>query len=506
MPLLGPSIDYTDKDFDALNARMRNLIRRAFPQWTNEQVANFGNLQVELFAHVGDVVTKYQDNQAGEAFLMGVTQRKNVLAHAKRFGYAPRGRTASMVDLTLEITSGAPAAAVAVPARTKAKTESVVSPVSFETLAAAQFDAGTVGPIVVTAENAQQRSELFAANGRPGQELVLGATPFLDGSLELTASNGLFEVVDNFLDSTSTDLHVTIGVDQNDRARVRFGDGRNGALPSGTITAVYKTGGGIEGKVEPGAVRRLEGAFFDAFGNPVTVVVTNAAASTDALARQSLDQIKMAIPESLRVLERTVAREDYEINAKRVPGVVRALMLTSDQYTPIDENRGILYVVGPGGADVPVDVRAAVLEMVTTTYPKTITFQVEVRTAVWLDVNIAATVHLAQGANRTTTRAAILDRLARAFAVEPTSADVQAGLPLGVDFGWNLRDSSGELAGVLDWSTIFNIIRDTPGVKKIPADAGLLLNGVEDDLAINIVQFPRLGTVTLTDGDSGTTL
>ena len=65
----------------------------------------------------------------------------------------------------------------------------------------------------------------------------------------MTTATGAFTEVDSFLDSGPNDRHFLVRVDQNDRATLRFGDGRNGLPPSGTVTVRYKTGGGTSGNV-----------------------------------------------------------------------------------------------------------------------------------------------------------------------------------------------------------------------------------------------------------------
>lgn len=499
MALLGPSTDYTDKDFDALRARVRNLIRSTFPEWTDEDSANFGNILVELFCFVGDVLTKYQDNQAAEAFIGRVTQRKNMLALCKLIGFVPRGNTASQVELSLSLPA-ALAGKVDIPARSRFKTEQVVDPVIFETLVATQIPASSLGPIVVTAENAEYKEETFTATSLPNQEFQLANTPFLDDSLTVIAGDGTYTVVDNFLESTSTDKHVTVTVDQDDRATVRFGDGRNGSIPTGTIVMTYKIGGGTEGRVEAGTVVRVEGSYTDEFGSPAPLQVTNLAASSTALDRQTIEEIRVAAPESLRVLTRTVAREDYEINARRVAGVARALMLTNDQDVSIAENSGLLFIVPTDGGVPSQALKDAVLEMVTVTFPNTLTFMVTVHNPTYLTVNVSTIVWLAQGANPATVRDAIEAALEDAFAIES-----EDGTPTeGIDFGYNLRDENGDPAGTIAWSDIFNVIRDVSGVRKVDAGSdGLLLNGVRDDLSIALREFPILGTMDIINGDTG---
>jgi hypothetical protein len=498
MALLGPSTDYTDKDFDALRVRIRNLIEVTFPNWTDDRTANFGNLLVELFCFVGDVLNKYQDNQSAEAYIGRASQRKNMLALIKLIDYVAQGNTAATVDLTINVLSGAPAADVIIPARTTFRTQNIVDPVIFESLDELVIPAGQVGPFTLTAENATLKTELFTASTTPSQEFVLVGTPYLDDSAVVIAANGPYTQVDNFLESAAGDLHYTVTVDQNDRATIRFGDNRNGAIPSGTISATYKIGGGTSGRVEPNTVVKMDSLVFDDFGNVVRLGITNASASTEADDRQTIEELRVEAPQSLRVLTRTVSREDYEINAKRVPGVARALMLTSNE-DGIPENYGTLYIVPTGGGVPTQDLRDAVLEMVTVTYPNTLTFSVSVSNPIYLTVDVQAIVFLSQGANAATVRAAIIDNLEAQFAI-----DLPDGSPNGeIDFGYNLQDANGDPIGSIAWSDVLNTIRDTTGVKKVDAGAeGLLLNGVRDDLNIAVREFPILGTVTLINGET----
>lgn len=84
MALLPEPVDYTDRDFDSLRARLIALVQSVFPDWSDFDVASFGNLLLEMFAVVGDVLTFYQDNLARESRLVTAIQRKNVIALRRR--------------------------------------------------------------------------------------------------------------------------------------------------------------------------------------------------------------------------------------------------------------------------------------------------------------------------------------------------------------------------------------------------------------------------------------
>lgn len=105
MAILPVSDSYVNKDFAALRARLFDAIRSVFPEWTDDATANFGNLLVESFAFVGDVLTYYQDQQAREARWSTVELRRNAIALAKLIGYELPLATEATCDVVLALTN-----------------------------------------------------------------------------------------------------------------------------------------------------------------------------------------------------------------------------------------------------------------------------------------------------------------------------------------------------------------------------------------------------------------
>lgn len=498
-----PIVDYTDKDFDSLRERLYALIRSVFPQWTDENVLAFGNILVELFSHVGDMLTFYQDNQAGESRMVTATQRASVIKLAKMIGYELPGATAATATVRIYLPNGVTPGSVDFPAGTVCRTREVTDPVRFQVLSPVTIPPAADPPeIYANIEHSESRQDIVGSSDLPDQRFILSSTPFLDGSLDgnVTTTQGTWTEVDSFLDSGPTDRHFAVEVDQNDRATVIFGDGTNGIIPTGDITMDYKVGGGDDGNVEQGEIVIVEGSFQDSFANPVQVACENAAKAAGGGPRETVEAAQVNAPQSLRVLNRTVAREDYEINALRVPGVARALMLTSDQRSTIDENAGFLHIIPTGGGQPSEALKDDVLEMVTQTYPNTITFHTTIDGTDFLPVNLQATVYLRQGQNASTVRQALLDNLDAFFAI--TNPD---GTPNeNVDYGYNFKDSDGNPAGEVAFSDVYNVVRDTDGVRKVGDQYDdFLLNGSDDDVPLEIWEFPVIGTVTLKNGDTG---
>ncbi len=500
MAILPGSVDYTDKDFDSLRARLIALLRSVFPDWSDFDVASFGNLLVEMYAFVGDVITYYLDNQARESRIGTATQRKNVIALAQLLGYRLHGARAATAEVVFSLPRP-PVADVPVSAGTVVRTREVTEPVRFQLLADVLIPAGLDPPLVTgVVEHSVLHPQLFDAQGLAGLDLPLDHTPYLDGSTLVSAANGGYVERSSLLGSGPNDRDLLVLVDQNDRAMLRFGDGVSGAPPTGTINVSYKTGGGAVGNVEAHRLVVAEGVFADVHGRPVQLSVTNPNPASGGTNRQSLASARLLAPESLRVLNRTVAREDFEINARRLPAVARALMLTSDDDQTIEENSGILYVIPQGGGLPTPALKNAVLLQVTEVYPCTLTFQVRVQDPVFNVVRVLARVHLQQGQEPSAVRDRIRANLAAMFRVSNSDGTPNPQ----VDFGFNVRDADGNPAGEVTWSDVFNVVRDTLGVRKVGDGHGdLKLNDLPADVRLGLREFPVLGEVTLIDAQTG---
>lgn len=500
---LPPSLDYSDKDYESLLARLTDLVQSVFPTWTDTAAANFGNILLQAHCFVGDMLSFYQDNQARECRFGSVQLRKNMISLCKLIGYELPGATAATADVTLTVSNPESLTGVVTATTTPVVigTKSI-NPIKGEIQDSISIDlsSGVTTQTVTWEHSITQTPYIVASTGKKDQKYLLPFGPFLSGSENVdTATQGPWIQVDNFLNSGANDPHYMLIVDQNDRAEITFGDGQNGVIPVGNITFNYKTGGGTSGNVESNSLQKIEGTFVDSEGNTAYLTSTNANSAVGGTPREEVNAARVNAPESLRVLNRTVAREDYEINAKRVPEVGRALMLTSNEEPSVSENRGKLFIIPKTGGTASQSILDDVYEMVTVTYPNTTTFQVDVLPTDYKTVNVYVVVYLKNANQKTLAKTAINEALEDYF--EPMLSD--GTINENVDFGYNYKDQDGNPAGEVAWSDIFNVIRDVSYIRKIESD-GLLLNNVADDVLINNWQFPALGTVTIINGYDGT--
>jgi hypothetical protein len=523
MAILPVNVDYTTKDFNALRLRLQGLIRSVYPNWTEFNVANFGNIMLESFCFVGDVMSWNQDKQMREVFWPTVVQYVNAIRLGRMINFSLTSAGSSTGTARFSLPS-LPASAVLIPYNTRIRTADI-NPIYYRTTEIGKEIPTTGNPWVdVAIEQAIAvgyrdpttsllvGGETFVSTGGPNQRYITTQGPVIDGTIDVEAEDGVYQEIQSFLDndpSTGQAINANSRVfftlnDAEGTAIIVFGNGKTGKIPEGNITVVYKTGGGVRGNVEADQITVIDSTNSDIAG----VSVTNPSALSGGTDHMSVLQARARGPQSLRVRERCVTKEDFEITALTVPGVARALMLTSNEDATIQENAGTLLIVAQGeqlesGRIAPATPSATmladVLEAVTVDNPPTLTFSVSTEAAPFRAVNVSARVYLESGVNSATVGQAIRDSLDDFFA-----AQLNTGLANpDIDFGANVTQADGTIISEIAWSSIFNAILDTDGVRRVDeGPQGLLLNSLRQSVSLLVREFPQIGTVTLYDVDA----
>lgn len=520
-----PAPAYTDLDQAQIWARLRELAGSVYPDLDLDNKAEVIRLLLEGEAYIGDIISDLMRRKGRESRWGTAEQRQSVLAGLKLIDYRPTGAKAATVEVVLTLSSAALAPITIETGRT-VRTNEEADPVRFQLLAPLTIPTGA-STATATVEHSTTWPESYLSSGKPNQRYLLQHSPYVDGSILVSTTVGPWTEVRNFISSGPSSLHFMTLIDAQDRVTLIFGNGRNGALPTGQIDITYKTGGGARGQLGPNTLTVLDGQVADATGRAVRISVTNPDKTTGGIDRQATELIKILAPAAIRSPISSVAREDYEIHAREIPGVARALHLTRNQDPAILENEGYLWVVPDDGGDptslllsqvaaqfgdeVTIAGQSTVTVLPRGPYAKTVTYQLRVRGAVYKVIDVFARVWLSQTAVRAKVKASVVYALAQLVA--PMVDARLLGKATGglvpnpaVDFGWNLKDADGQPVGSIARSDIYNAVRDTAGILRVgPARTDFMLNSTPDvDVAIAAREFPRLGTVTLLDGKTGT--
>jgi hypothetical protein len=484
MAIIPRPLDYTDRDFESARRRLFDLVRSVRPDWTDESIANIGNVIIELGAHIVDVLCFCMDSEALEAFIASATRRESMIALGRLANYRLRTASAATVGVTVTLDSAA-LDDIEIPAGTFVRNADPVDVVRFQLLEDLVINSGETSGSA-DAEHSENRQVVLETTGTVNLDVQLSEGPYLDeGIVVSTVGQGVFEEVTSLISSAADDAHYSVLVDANDKATVRFGDNVNGIAPTGTLTITYKIGGGARGNVEANKLKILESSIVDGGGRVYRGTVTNPTAASGGEEREGVEEARMSIPEAIRAAgDRSVTKDDFEINARRVQGVARALMASSDDDGSVQENTGHLYIVPAGGGIAANELLADVVEMVTVTKPTMPTFQVLAFTADYRSIDVYVRVHFSGPPSATAT----LIRAALTAFFEPTNED--GSINTNVDFGLNL---SGQ---VFAWDRVHQAIRSVAGVRRI-APSDLRLDDALSDVNLLPREFPTLGEVTI---------
>ncbi|WP_225824395.1 putative baseplate assembly protein [Streptomyces naphthomycinicus] len=173
---------------------------------------------------------------------------------------------------------------------------------------------------------------LGTSEGVAGQTFRLGRPPvLLDGEppvVEVSSADGWqrWDVVEHFGRSGPADRHVRVDATTGEFAfppALREPDGtlrQCGAVPpkgAQVRVARYRTGGGPAGNVARGAISVLRSSV------PYVARVGNREAARGGVAGETVENAKLRAPEALRMQERAVTAEDYEIISRQAAPSVR---------------------------------------------------------------------------------------------------------------------------------------------------------------------------------------
>lgn len=375
-------VDYMARDYDSLLRAMEEQIPRTLPEWTEHaSEADAGRALLELFAHLGDTLSYYQDRVANESFLGTAQTRRSIIHHLRLIGY--RLATASPASTTLTLSFPADCTETVTLRRGDAfatKSSADRPSVRFE------YAAEEALPIAC--------SELVAVNGRkvfedvPVEEGRLIENEFLgrsDGtphqrfllphpglmlrslSPSQTTSRDLIlqtelgtEIVEwtaqeSLAFSRAGQTDFTVEIDENDRATIMFGDGAFGAIPAAgaAVRATYRVGGGSHGNVAADSIQTIVDAPQLAL---LGARVHNPEPATGGAKRESIEHAVQHAPTVFRSLRRAVTADDYEALALEFSGVGKVRAEAGNWNTVT------LYVAPEGGGQVSDVLRANLLD------------------------------------------------------------------------------------------------------------------------------------------------
>jgi len=366
-----PVTDYLARDATSLLATMRAMIPRRLPEWTDHaDEADFGNVLLELFAHMGDILGYYQDRVADESYLGTARTRRSVIDHLRLIGYRLGTAAPAAAALRLSVPAGTTGTVTVQRGDAFATTSGRERP-------SVRFEYTGENPLTLVLDgvpgpDGRQTRTIPVEEGRLFEDELLGVArggpdqryPVIHPQVirrppggqqvgrpdvvlvtRLAGVTDPWHLQDTLAFSGGAARHFVLEIDENDQATVVFGDGVFGAAPplGAEVRVTYRAGGGQVGNVPAGAI----GTIVDAPALArLGAKVTNPVAATGGADRESIAHAVAHAPAVFRSLGRAVTAADYEALARGFKGVgkVRAV--------PGGWNRVRLLVAPAGGGNV----------------------------------------------------------------------------------------------------------------------------------------------------------
>jgi hypothetical protein len=339
-------IDYMARDAGSFLQSMRALIPAKLPEWTDyESETDFGNVLLELFAHMGDILSYYQDRVANESFLGTAQERRSIIQHLRLIGYTLSTAAPASATLTVSIPAGVTEIITirrgdAFASKGQRDKPSVRFEYTRELPLTIDPVANRQSPVGIPVEEGRLIKEeiLGTSAGTTNQRYILAHEKIILRSLgqgqtvnrdiilttELGPTKDEWRLRESLAFSREGQKDFAIEIDENDRATVMFGNGILGAIPApGSIIKVsYRVGGGSQGNVLPGTIQTIIDA-------PQLLLVggevTNPTPATGGAERESIEHAVSHAPQVFRSLKRAVTAQDYEALALDFKGVGKVL-------------------------------------------------------------------------------------------------------------------------------------------------------------------------------------
>lgn len=346
-------IDYMARDAGSFLQSMRTLIPEKVPEWTGfESEADFGNVLLELFAHMGDILSYYQDRVANESFLGTAQERRSVIQHLRLIGYTLSTAAPASATLTLSVPANVTDVITvhrgdAFASKGQRDKPGVRFEYAREQPLTINFGAILPDPVtnrkvyigIPVEEGRLIKEEILGTSpGTPNQRYTLAHEKMILRSLgqgqtvnrdvilltELGQTRDEWTLRESLAFSREGQKDFAIEVDEHDRATVIFGDGMLGAIPApgSIIKASYRVGGGSQGNVVADTIQTIIDAPQLAL---LGAQVTNSQAATGGAERESIEHAVSHAPQVFRSLKRAVTAQDYEALALDFKGVGKVL-------------------------------------------------------------------------------------------------------------------------------------------------------------------------------------
>lgn len=325
MSVSNPWLNPFQRSYGQIKEKLIENLKVQVPEITDFSEGNIFILIISIFAAIAEVLHYYIDNMARETFFTSARRYTSLVKHAKLVDYHQHAGIPSMVDVLISRKDNTPIDTdINIPIGTVFTDNSGNQWLSTK---AVTWLKGTYG-VNIPLEQKQLVSEITLGLV-PGKNTYIELTNidsglyYVEGSMTLTVSGIIWELVSTFAYSTPYSRHFKVELNENRVPCIVFGDGVNGKIPitGAVLVCSYYVTKGENGNIDEGNITSLPSVITDSVSN---AVCSNTNSSVGGSNYETFDQMKFRVPLSIKTLGVAITKEDYENIAMMIPGVDKA--------------------------------------------------------------------------------------------------------------------------------------------------------------------------------------
>lgn len=334
------NLNYTNYDFDDLVTQLQDRLK-ARDAWKDIYTSSTGQMLIEFYAYVGNLVMYYVERRAQESYLDTAQLLSSVKNLVKLINYSPKRMTSAtgIIRFTLD---SAQTKIVYVPKYTLCKTSTGIKYfVGEKTDDGSIIGGGAILPgatyIDLQVIQGEFTTKEITASGAINQVYFIEETDVENDIFIVYVDDLKWTKQDSLISSEPEDKHYTLAQELDNTLTLRFGDNVQGKAPGlgAVIKLEYAKTDGIDGNVYTvGNVSTLTSTIYDEDNDAVTATVSNPDKILGGDAAEDIDEIKNEAPRVFATGDRAVTRNDFIAIIENMAGIANANVWGENEESP----------------------------------------------------------------------------------------------------------------------------------------------------------------------------
>jgi len=325
-------INYVDYDFDRLVTQLTDRLK-ASNTWKDTYRSSTGQMLIELYAYIGNLVLYYVERRAEESYLDTAQLKSSVVNLVRLINYNPARKISAIGTLKFTMAT-AKLVKVIIPQYTECRTSAGVR---YLTSNGAILLPGQL-TATVSAIQGQFITNTLSSTGIINQSYNIPDDSVENSNLLVYVNGELWTVVSSFTSATANSKVYKVRTELDGTVTILFGDNIFGKSPSigDTITYSYIRSAGVSGNVyDTDKITSISGTIYDELSVVVSdLSVTNEEVFVGGDDAETIEDIRYNAPRVFKTGDRAVTKDDFIAILENYGGIANVNVWGENEVSP----------------------------------------------------------------------------------------------------------------------------------------------------------------------------